>query len=124
LAQTHVAADAVAWIRDHVPTGLIDRVRTRVASAGLTVEDDAFAKLLAYVWPAMEKMKRRDDKYQAVRRQAFTTDAGRSYLRELSIDELPGLTAPETTAVMLSLCEALGMRINFVAPAFGFQKNQ
>ncbi len=123
LAQTHVAADAVAWIRDHVPTGLIDRVRTRVASAGLTVEDDAFAKLLAYVWPAMEKMKRRDDKYQAVRRQAFTTDAGRSYLRELSIDELPGLTAPETTAVMLSLCEALGMRINFVAPAFGFQKN-
>ena len=24
---------------------------------------------------------------------------------------------------MLSLCEALGMRINFVAPAFGFQKN-
>jgi len=25
--------------------------------------------------------------------------------------------------VMLSLCEALGMRIHFVAPAFGFQKN-
>ena len=49
--------------------------------------------------------------------------AGRAYLRELSIDELPGLTAPETTAVMLALCEALGMRIHFVAPAFGFQKN-
>ena len=44
-------------------------------------------------------------------------------MRELSIDELPGLTTPETTAAMLSLCEALGMRINFVAPAFGFQKN-
>jgi len=48
---------------------------------------------------------------------------GRGYLRELSIDELPGLTTPETTAVMLALCEALGMKINFVAPAFGFQKN-
>ena len=39
------------------------------------------------------------------------------------IDELPGLTTPETTAVMLALCEALKMRIHFVAPAFGFQKN-
>jgi hypothetical protein len=48
---------------------------------------------------------------------------GRRYLRELSIDELPGLTTPETTAAMLSLCEALGMQIDFVAPAFGFQKN-
>jgi hypothetical protein len=48
---------------------------------------------------------------------------GRSYLRELSIDELPGLTTPETTAIMLALCEVLGMPVNFVAPAFGFQKN-
>jgi len=68
-------------------------------------------------------MKRRDDKYRAAREMAFTTGAGRNFLRELSIDELPGLTTPETTAVMLSLCEALGMHINFVAPAFGFQKN-
>jgi hypothetical protein len=51
-------------------------------------------------------------------------DRGRpGYLRELSIDELPGLTTPETTAVMLALCEALGMPVNFIAPAFGFQKN-
>ena len=48
---------------------------------------------------------------------------GRDYLRELSIDELPGLTTPETTAIMLALCEALEMQIHFVAPAFGFQKN-
>jgi hypothetical protein len=68
-------------------------------------------------------MKRRDDKYRAARENVFTTEVGRQYLRELSIDELPGLTTPETTAAMLSLCEALGMRINFVAPAFGFQKN-
>ena len=30
------------------------------------------------------------------------------YFRELSIDELRGLTTPETTAVMLALCEVLG----------------
>jgi hypothetical protein len=68
-------------------------------------------------------MKRRDERYAAARREAFTTPAGREYVRELSIDELPGLTAPETTAVMLALCELLGMPVNFVAPAFGFQKN-
>jgi hypothetical protein len=44
-------------------------------------------------------------------------------LRELSIDELPGLTTPETTAVMLALCDVMGMPVNFIAPAFGFQKN-
>ena len=71
----------------------------------------------------MQKMKRRDEKYAAARAAAFTTAVGRAYLRELSIDELPGLTTPETTAMMLALCEALGMPIHFVAPAFGFQKN-
>ncbi len=71
----------------------------------------------------MKKMKRRDEAYAAARAAAFTTPAGRAYLRELSIDELPGLTTPGTTAVMLALCEALGMKIHFVAPAFGFQKN-
>ncbi|MBA3684412.1 MAG: hypothetical protein H0W72_04140, partial [Planctomycetes bacterium] len=40
-----------------------------------------------------------------------------------SIDELPGLTTPETLATMLSLCEALEVPVQFVAPAFGFQKN-
>ncbi|MBM3855838.1 MAG: hypothetical protein FJ399_22245, partial [Verrucomicrobia bacterium] len=59
----------------------------------------------------------------AARARHFTTEVGRAYLRELSIDELPGLTAPETTAIMLALCEALEMKIHFVAPAFGFQKN-
>jgi hypothetical protein len=68
-------------------------------------------------------MKRRDDKYAAARAAAFTTDAGRRYLRELSIDELPGLTTAATTAIMLALCEVLDMPVNFVAPAFGFQKN-
>jgi hypothetical protein len=122
LAQTHVA-DPVEWVKTHVPADLVQRVRAHVASVGLAVNEQEFARLLAYVWPALQKMKRRDDKYRRAREQVFTTKIGRRYLRELSIDELPGLTAPETTAVMLSLCEALEMTVNFVAPAFGFQKN-
>ncbi len=106
-----------------IPSDLVEQVRARVASAGLTLDSAAFEKLLCSVWPALQKMKRRDDKYSAARAAAFTAPAGRAYLRELSIDELPGLTTPETTAIMLALCEALGMKIHFVAPAFGFQKN-
>ena len=71
----------------------------------------------------MVKMKKRDEKYRAIREKNFTTAEGRDYLRELSIDELPGLTTPETTAVMLALSFEMGMPIHFVAPAFGFQKN-
>ena len=93
------------------------------SESGLALQEAEFSKLLAYVWPALQKMKRRDEKYAAARAKLFTTEVGRAYLRELSIDELPGLTTPETTAIMLALCEALGMRIHFVAPAFGFQKN-
>jgi len=116
-----------------VPADIVTKVRARlsavglakaeVASAGLKLDDAAFSQLLATVWTPMLKMKRRDEKYAAARAAAFTTPAGRGYLRELSIDELPGLTTPETTAIMLALCEVLGMPVNFVAPAFGFQKN-
>jgi hypothetical protein len=123
LAVTQVPADAAAWVRDRVPAAIVATVKARVAAAGLTLDESEFARLLASVWPALEKMKRRDEKYAAARARLFTTPAGRAYLRELSIDELPGLTTPETTAIMLALCEALGMRIHFVAPAFGFQKN-
>ena len=102
---------------------LVAAVRARVNASGCRMEDAAFAELLCSVWPAMRKMRQRDEKYAAARRAAFGSPSGRTYLRELSIDELPGLTAPETTAVMLSLCELLGMPVNFIAPAFGFQKN-
>jgi len=102
---------------------LVARVQARVAAAGVALDAGEFSRLLDQVWPALQKMKRRDDLYRAARERLFTTAVGRAYLRELSIDELPGLTAPETTAVMLALCEALDMRIHFVAPAFGFQKN-
>jgi hypothetical protein len=106
-----------------IDAGTIAIVRSRVAAAGVALEEEAFNALLCSVWPAMQKMRKRDAKYRAAREGAFTTRAGRGFLRELSIDELPGLTTPETTAVMLALCEALGMPVNFIAPAFGFQKN-
>lgn len=106
-----------------VPADVVSRTRARVAAAGLTLDDAAFNRLLETVWTPMQKMKRRDEKYAAARAAAFTTSVGRAYLRELSIDELPGLTTPETTAIMLALCEVLGMPVNFIAPAFGFQKN-
>ncbi|BET67638.1 hypothetical protein ASA1KI_25560 [Opitutales bacterium ASA1] len=123
LAQTMVQEDAGAWVAANVPTDVVARVRARLAACGIVIDDAAFASLLAYVWPSLQKMKRRDDKYASARAARFTTEVGRAYLRELSIDELPGLTAPETTAAMLALCEVLGMKIHFVAPAFGFQKN-
>lgn len=108
---------------DSIDAGLIAKVRARVKAAGIALDDTAFSTLLATVWPSLQKMKRRDEKYAAARAAAFTAEVGRAYLRELSIDELPGLTTPETTAIMLALCEVMGMKINFVAPAFGFQKN-
>jgi hypothetical protein len=123
LAQTHVTEDAKVWVETNVDAALVEKVKARVASVGLVLHEVEFNKLLAYVWPSLQKMKRRDEKYRAARESLFTTVVGREYLRELSIDELPGLTTPETTAIMLALCETLGMKIHFVAPAFGFQKN-
>ena len=98
-------------------------IKSRMAEVGLTASDEAFAKLLCTVWPSMLKMKQRDELYRQAREDAFTTEVGCAYLRELSIDELPGLTTAETTGIMLALCEAMDMPVNFVAPAFGFQKN-
>ncbi len=106
-----------------VPADIVTKTRARVSAAGLTLDEAAFNQLLVTVWPSLVKMKTRDEKYAAARAAAFTTPVGCAYLRELSIDELPGLTTPETTAIMLALCEALEMPVNFVAPAFGFQKN-
>ncbi|MBC2605268.1 tagaturonate epimerase family protein [Pelagicoccus albus] len=117
------AEEKKAYVNSNIESSLVEKVAQRVADSGLTVDEDELNSLLCYVWPSMVKMKQRDEKYAAAREKAFTTAVGREYLRELSIDELPGLTTPETTAVMLSLCEAMGMPVNFVAPAFGFQKN-
>ncbi|QXD26015.1 hypothetical protein F7C95_09110 [Opitutia bacterium ISCC 51] len=113
----------VDYVQKEIETSLVDTVRSKVNQLGLSLDEAEFNELLCYVWPAMKKMKVRDDKYRAAREAAFTNEEGRAYLRELSIDELPGLTSPETTGIMLSLCEAMGMSADFVAPAFGFQKN-
>jgi hypothetical protein len=123
LAATPKPADAAAWCAANVPAEVLARVRKRVAAAGVALDEAAFASLCAAVWPAIKKMKVRDDKYAAARARAFSTEVGRAYFRELSIDELPGLTTPATLATMLALCEALDMPAQFVAPAFGFQKN-
>jgi len=106
-----------------IPSEVIVRAQARVAAAGVALGEAEFNALLAMVWVPLKKMKQRDERYAALRATQFTTEVGRRYLRELSIDELPGLTAPETTTVMLALCEVLGMQVNFIAPAFGFQKN-
>ncbi|MEM9160717.1 MAG: tagaturonate epimerase family protein [Verrucomicrobiota bacterium] len=111
------------YINQNLPEGILASVKTCVRELGLKLDDSSFENLVCLVWPAMKKMKARDQKYAAIRRRFFTTEKGRTYLRELSIDELPGLTTPETTAIMLAFCEAMEMPVNFIAPAFGFQKN-
>ncbi len=126
LAQTELSNSTdenQAYVDSEIGEDLVSRVASRVANAGTELNTEELNTLLRYVWPSMLKMKTRDDKYRAAREKAFTTEVGRQYLRELSIDELPGLTTPETTAVMLSLCEEMGIPVDFVAPAFGFQKN-
>jgi hypothetical protein len=111
------------YVDTEVGADRLGRVRARLQQVGVAVDEAGLCALLAQVWPAVRKMKRRDDKYTAARAAAFSTPVGRAYFRELSIDELPGLTTPETLATMLALCETLDMKIHFVAPAFGFQKN-
>lgn len=126
LARTMVPEDAAArreFVDSEMGPEAVRTVSARVEEIGLNLSRDELDTLLCYVWPAMVKMRARDEKYRLARQAAFTTETGRAYLRELSIDELPGVTAPETTAVMLALSEWMGMPVNFVAPAFGFQKN-
>jgi len=123
LTATVAPADPEAWVRTRTPSDLIAMVQQRTASVGVLLAARELAVLLAQVWPAMLKFQRRDRLYAASRARAFTTMTGRAYVRELSIDELPGLTSRETLATMLALCEALDLRVQYVAPAFGFQKN-
>ncbi|HEX6271627.1 MAG TPA: tagaturonate epimerase family protein [Polyangiaceae bacterium] len=123
LGQTRKPADPAAYVTENVPADVTRRVKARVAEVGIALDEKAFVELLSAVWPAVQKMQRRDRLYAEAREKAFTTAEGRAYFRELSIDELPGLTTPETLATMLALIEALGIRVHYVAPAFGFQKN-
>ncbi len=117
------AAEAGALVRRELGEALLLKVLARIRATGVAAEDDEVLRLLALVWPAVRKMQRRDRLYAQARARAFSTEVGRAYIRELSIDELPGLTSPATLATMLALTEELGMHVDFLAPAFGFQKN-
>ncbi|TVR43535.1 MAG: hypothetical protein EA402_09540 [Planctomycetota bacterium] len=113
----------LAAFREQIPADLAESIRRRVAEVEVQLDDVAFAKLMISVWPAVQRMQELDNLYAAERAKYFSTEIGRAYYRELSIDELPGLTTPDTLATMLALVEALGMPVQYVAPAFGFQKN-
>eukprot|EP01048_Picozoa_sp_COSAG05_P009655 COSAG05_NODE_805_length_7205_cov_12.164650_3_plen_489_part_00 len=124
LVVTPEAPDPAAYIEKEVPIHVLEYITSRFAELGIPQGDTAaFEKELAMVWPAMRKMKQRDVKYAAARVAAFSTEVGRRYFRELSVDELPGNTTPERLAICLCLCECMDMRAHYTAPAFGFQKN-
>lgn len=112
-----------AAFRDMVEPGLFDAVVKRVASIPMDIPIADIKKLVTYLMPAMKKVKRRDGLYIDIRKRLFTTETGRELIKELSIDELPGETTPQTLAVCLALVEAIGMRFDFIAPNIGFQKN-
>lgn len=118
---TPEAVDRAFEALDAAP--LFGRVLARLAPLGLSLDEAAAKRLFATLLPAMRKLVRRDAAYARVRRELFTAEIGRRYFRELSIDELPGRTSPETLAACLALAEALGVEIHYVAPAIGFQKN-
>jgi len=121
LAVSAASSDHFSSAGTPIPPAVRAHVDARLESLKLT--STTRARVIAEVWPAIQKMKRRDLAYRRSREQTFTTSRGREYLRELSIDELPGVTTPDTTAVVLALCEAMDIRLHFIAPAFGFQKN-
>src|SRR5882724_667808 len=123
LSITPKQSDPRAGCAAQVPAQVLERVQGRAKGLGLALDERALCELLCAVWPAVQKLQQRDRLYAEARRRAFTTTVGQAYFRELSIDELPGLTTPETLATMLAVCEALDLRIHYVAPAFGFQKN-
>jgi len=124
------AADAdpaalAEYVNSNIPAALREEVKQKIADAGVSTDDAEFNKLLAYVWPAMKKMKLRDAKYKKARAVLFkdAKGIGKKIFREMSIDELPGITAQNTLATILALCQAMDMPVQYVAPAFGFQKN-
>jgi len=117
--------EVAAWVTANVPAPLQAAVKKQVKDAGVETTDEEFNALFGYVWPAMKKMKVRDEKYKLARQAVFSdpTGVGSAFHREMSIDELPGITSRATLATILALCDEMGMPVQYVAPAFGFQKN-
>ena len=126
LAEHRLIEDAAGLERAFSALGeqeLFGRALERLHALGLAPEETQARRIFCFVMPAMRKLQRRDEAYARVRQELFTTEIGRRYFRELSIDELPGQTTAETLALCLAIPEALGIRIHFVAPNIGFQKN-
>jgi hypothetical protein len=99
------------------------KVAKRCAEAGILFSEGEMHSLVAFIAPALKKLKRRDDKVVGIREKTFTHPEARKFWRELSIDEIPGETTPETLGVTLALAEAIGLTFQYVAPNIGFQKN-
>jgi hypothetical protein len=87
---------SVAW-----PSGASERL----GPSG-SLDETQCKRLFVYLLPAMRKLKKRDETYARIRRELFTEEVGRRFFRELSIDELPGRTTPETLALCLAMADA------------------
>ena len=109
--------------RRSVDPAVFENVVRRLAALGLEIPKLYVKKIVTYLMPGMEKMRHRDKHYSAVRERHFTAGIGRAYIRELSIDELAGETTVDAFTICLALTEAIGVKFDFVAPNFGFQKN-
>lgn len=95
----------------------------KLSELNLSMAEKQLKQLITYITPAMRKMKYRDELYTAIRKEKFTTIEGQTFVKELSIDELPGQTTLETLTACLAMAELMGVKFNFVAPNIGFQKN-
>ena len=106
-----------------VTPDFFEAILEKITSRGLNVPEQFIKMIAVYLMPAMKKLKQRDQRYRKIREQNFQSEVGRSFIRELSIDELPGDTSPDALAVCLAMTEALGITFDFIAPNVGFQKN-
>jgi len=102
---------------------LFSSLTAKLNSLHFSVPEADLKRIVTYLMPALTKTKKRDERYTAIRSKYFTAPEGRKFFKELSIDELPGETSPQTLAVCLGLVDAMGLKFDFIAPNIGFQKN-
>ncbi len=107
-----------------VTPALFDKVVRKLVKVNRELPLFRIKQIVTYLMPAIEKTVRRDLLNEDIRARCFSSEEGRKFFRELSIDELPGgETSPDLLMVCLALAEAAGLKIHYVAPNFGFRKN-
>ncbi len=106
-----------------VDANTFQRILSHLEQLDIPIDLKNAKRLVTYITPSMEKMRKRDTLYTLVRKETFSTEGGRAFFKELSIDELPGETTTDTLAICLAMAEAMQVKFNFVAPNIGFQKN-